>query len=177
MFKFLAPNGCTYYNKKQFIYSLPGPGQKWAITRHPNPAEPDGKDCGRGRIHVMKRLNARYAPINWWPWWAKPAGKVVTVVVYDDDGNKIGTKRQANLIGENDEKAAYIAISLRRISVPVFWRALRPPFNWGCGANLCEANLRWADLRGANLSKANLSEANLSGVYHNKYTIWPDGFK
>jgi len=41
---------------------------------------------------------------------------------------------------------------------------LRPPFNWGCQANLIGANLIGADLREANLRGADLSEANLRGA-------------
>jgi len=170
MFKFLDPSGCTRYGGQYFVYNLPGSGEKWAMTRHPNPAEADGKPCGPGRLHLMKGLDARYAPAMWWPWWAKGKG----------------------LTGEDDEKAAYTEVHLRRILAPVFWRALRPPFNWGSGAYLMEVYLVKADLRGANLAgahltkadlyKANLSRADLSGINLGEatwddLTIWPRGFE
>ena len=141
MFKFLDPAGCTYYHhNKAFAYNLPRANQKYAGTQHPKPSDPDGYPCGPGRLHLMKSLNAKYAPVPWWPWWAVGVG----------------------LIGEDDEKAAYAAVRLRRIRRDVFWRALRPPFNWGSGANL-----RLADLYGADLRKAS----------YNDYTIWPANFE
>ena len=159
MFKFLDGSGCTYYEGKPFAYNLPGRGEKWGVpTMHPEPAEPDGKACGPGRLHLMNGLDAQYAPPGWWPWWARGVGEQ---------------------IGGDHEKTAFAGIQLRRIDRLTFWRCLRPPFNWGKdadlswanlrGANLSEADLSWAnlseaDLRGANLSGANLRGANLSGA-------------
>jgi len=182
MFKFLTPDGCTYHNGQQFVYNLPGRGEKWATTMHPEPQEkPDGLDCGPGGIHLMKALDAGYAPDNWWPWWARPAGLV---------------------LGKSSEKLRVQGCDLRRISPRVLARCLRPPFNWGrranlSGADLYTANLRganlsWADLRGANLRGAdlytanlrganlrgaNLSWADLRGAEWNGYTAWPACFE
>jgi hypothetical protein len=128
MFKFLDPTGCTYYNDEPFQYNLPQRGQKWSEwTEHPEPAEPDGKACGPGRLHLMPKLDARYAPPNWWPWWAQGRDEV----------------------GRDSEKAAFATVRLRRVSPRVFARCLRPPFNWGYGADLRGADLSWADLYGA----------------------------
>jgi len=112
----------------------------------------------------MKSLDASYAPPNWWPWWA----------------------RGITLIGEDDKKAAYASVQLRRIDRVTFARCLRPPFNWGKGAYLLgadlrgayltRANLTGADLTGANLTWANLTWAYLSEANHDESTIWPDGF-
>ena len=144
MFKFLTPDGCTYYDNQPFVYNLPGQGEKWGRpTVHPNPAEPDGRPCGPGRLHLMIQLSAAYAPTNWWPWWARGIGPI---------------------IGADDEKAAYAAVQLRRIRPRVLWRCLRPPFNWGYGADLRWADLSGADLRGADLRGADLSGADLSGA-------------
>lgn len=143
MFKFLDPLGCTYYNDEVFQYDIPQQGRKWSDwTEHPLPAKPDGEARGSGRLYLMKSLNANYAPPNWWPWWAQ--GR--------------------NIIGEDKEKAAYSSVRLRRIFPKVLARALRPPFNWGKGADLRGICLRWADLRGADLRGANLYEAALRGA-------------
>ena len=129
MFKFLTPDGATYYDDKPFIYNLPRCDEKWALTEHPEPAvEPDGEPCGPGGLHLMKRLSAQYAPYNWWPWWARPAGLV---------------------LGEDDKKVRATAVELRRIDRRVFERALKPPFSWGSGAYLGGADLRGADLGSA----------------------------
>ena len=138
MFKLLDPSGCTYHDDKTFAYNLPERGRKWSKpTAHPEPAEPDGKACGSGRLHLMNHLDAQYAPTNWWPWWARGIGE----------------------IGGDEEKTAYAAVELRRIDRHVFWRCLR--LGWGKGRNLSGADLYGADLRGANLSEAYLSVANL----------------
>jgi len=142
MWKFLTPDGCTYFGRKPFVYNLPRRSEKWARTDHPAPDEPDGWPCGAGRLHLMKSLDASYAPNSWWPWWARGIG----------------------LVGEDGEKSAYQSVELRRISRRLFWRCLRPPFNWGCRADLRGADLRGADLRGADLSGANLRRANLHGA-------------
>ena len=141
--KFLDPTGCTYYQSEAFVYNLPQRGERWGLwTVHPNPAAADGLACGPGRLHLMKSLNAMYAPENWWPWFAQ--------------GDK--------LTGQDEEKASFVAVRLRRVAPRVLARCLRPPFNWGRGADLSGANLRWANLRGADLSKADLHEADLRGA-------------
>ena len=151
--KFLSPDLCTYYNGKPFAYPAPAPGEKWGTWfEHPDPAEPDGQACGPGRLHGMKRLNACYAPSSWWPWWIQWSG----------------------LIGEDKEKVGVRYMRLRRITRPVFWKALR--HGWGKNADLRSANLSYANLRSADLSYANLRSADLSYAESNKYTIWPDGF-
>ena len=151
-FKFLDPTGCTHYDDQPFAYNLPRADQKWSDpTMHPEPAEPDGEACGPGRLHLMNGLDAQYAPTNWWPWFARPVG---------------------DIIGADSKKTSVPGIQLRRINRLVFWRCLRPPFNWGKGANL-----RGANLRGANLGDANLRGANLRGATWNNYTIWPEGFE
>jgi len=151
-FKFLDPTGATYPGRHdgsdEMLYALPRPGEKWGPwMEHPRPAAPDGQACGPGRYHVMRKLSAVYAPRNWWPWfceWSEPCGQ---------DQEKVGVRQ----------------LRLRRISPRVLDRALRPPFNWGCqanliGANLIGANLIGANLHGADLSGANLYEADLRGA-------------
>ena len=138
-FKFLTPWGTTENeNYGSFVYALPGPGEKYsAITAHPEPFDGiDIRDCGEGRLHVMNILDARYAPQNWWPWFAVSAGKIVS---------------------HSEEKTGVTALRLRRISPKcLHWMARR---GW-----LREADLRGADLRGANLRGANLQGANLQGA-------------
>jgi hypothetical protein len=151
MFKFLHPDGCTYHDGKQFIYDLPGPGQKWARTDHPTPGKPDGMACGPGGLHAMKGLDASYAPpLGWWPWWCR----------------EVGVR-----LGADETKIRNTALELRRISPRTLARCLRPPFNWGRRANLDGADLRGADLRGADLRWA-----NLDGARWDKRTVWPDDF-
>jgi hypothetical protein len=138
--KFLTPWGSTQYNEGEFFYPLPAPGEKWgAWIAHPEPVKPDGKDCGPGRLHVMRRLSAKYAPRTWWPWYVQYRG----------------------VVGESDEKVGARELRLRRVPARVFWRIIRL---WGKGANLRGANLWGADLTGANLWGANLWGANLRGA-------------
>ena len=138
-FKLLDPTGATYRDGVRFGYHLPAPGEKWSEwTRHPEPAEFDGKDSGPGRIHLMRRIDARYADRNWWPWFAQWTG----------------------LVGASDEKLGVVEVRLRLIEPRVFWRIIR--MGWCTGADLSGANLRGASLRGASLSDADLSLANLS---------------
>ena len=172
-FKFLTPWGSTldrwpdgskdkrHGQEAETVYPLPAPGEKWGPWfEHPNPAEPDGDDCGPGRWHVMKRPSARYAPRTWWVWYAECRG----------------------IVGESNEKFGCTEMRLRRITRRVFWRMIhlgwmkRADLRWADlsgaylsgaylrGANLRGAYLRGADLRGANLSGAYLSGANLSGA-------------
>ena len=155
MFKFLDPTGCTYYEGSPFVYNLPRRGEKWAITMHPDPAEPDGYACGPGRLHIMRKLDAMYAPRFWWPWWAKAVGEET---------------------GSDNEKVSARGVALRRITPHVLWRALRLPFNWGRNADLAGANLRIADLTGADLRGAYLRGAYLTDARWNRHTRWPVGF-
>lgn len=159
--KFLDALGATYFDGKATYYPLPRDGEKWGPWfRHPEPGEKDGEPCGPGGWHQMKRLSAAYAPHGWWPWWSQ-AGE---------------------LLGEDDERRRTVEIRLRRIRKAVLWRALRPPFNWGRGANLVganlvgadlrKANLRGANLRGADLMGANLVEANLRGANLEEADLW-----
>jgi hypothetical protein len=158
-FKFLDPTGATYHNGNATIYPLPGPGEKWGPELvHPNPAEPDGSDCGPGRYHIMKRPTNPYGPRNWWPWYVVSTGET---------------------IGESSEKFGTAALKLRRISPAVWHRIIR--LGW-CrdanlrGANLRGADLRYADLRGADLRGADLRGADLRYAAYNTYTRWPEGF-
>jgi hypothetical protein len=141
-FKFLDPAGSTHRNGKETVYPLPRPGEKWGPEFiHPDPADPDGEDCGPGRWHVMKRPDARYAPNNWWPWYVQSTGTV---------------------LGESSEKYSTTALKLRRISPKVWHRIIR--LGWCRRSNLYGGNLYWADLKGANLYGADLERANLYGV-------------
>ena len=138
-----------------FEYPAPYPGEKWsAWFAHPSPCEPDGCDCGPGRIHVMNKLDARYAPSGWWPWFVR----------YD----------KRDVIGRSDEKTGVRAIQMRRIRPKVFHKIARMGYLRGAdlrganlykadleGANLYKADLYWADLYGADLYGADLREANL----------------
>ena len=161
-FKFLNSYNATTHEGNDFVYPVPPPGEKWGPWfPHPEPAEPDGEDCGAGRIHVMKKLDARYAPTQWWPWFCEYRG----------------------VIGESDEKLGVREIRLRRISQKIFWKIIRLGHCRGAylagaylvgadlaganlvGANIAGANLAGANLRGANLRGANLRGANLRGAY------------
>ena len=136
--KFLNQYGATEYEGVETIYPLPRPDEKWGPwLTHPEPAEPDGKDCGSGRWHVMKKLSAQYAPIGWWPWFVEYRG----------------------IFGESDKKVGVRELRLRLVPKRVFWRVIR--LGWCKGSNLWNAVLWNADLRGANLRGANLRDANL----------------
>jgi hypothetical protein len=145
-FKFLNPYGATNYGGKDFLYPLPNPNEKWGPwIEHPNPAEPDGSDCGSGRLHVMLRLSADYAPHNWWPWFCQWEGE----------------------IGRSEEKIGVKRLRLRRINTKTFHRIIRMGYCRGAdlsGADLSGAGLSGADLSGAGLSGADLSGAGLSGA-------------
>lgn len=132
--KLLGPYGATEYDGEETIYPLPGPGEKWGPElSHPDPVT-DGNDCGPGRYHIMCRLDARYAPAGWWPWFAR--GK--------------------DIAGRSSEKVGIHHISLRRVPKRVFWRIVRR--GWCSGADLCRVDLHRADLCGANLREANHNE-------------------
>jgi len=144
--KFLDPTGCTYYEGTATQYPLPRPGETWGPwLEHPSPAVPDGQDCGPGRFHVMRRLDARYAPRNWWPWRAEYSG----------------------VIGSSEEKLGVKAVRLRRVSPEEFHDLIRTGECQGAnlqGANLQGADLRDANLRYTNLWYADLRDANLQGA-------------
>ena len=145
-FKFLNGYNATTYDENDFIYPVPGPNEKWgAWFAHPDPAKPDGNDCGAGRLHVMRKLDAAYAPTNWWPWFCEYRG----------------------VIGESEEKLGVREIRLRRIPQHIFWKIIR--LGYCRNADLRNANLRNADLRNADLWNADLWDANL-----NEYTYMSD---
>ena len=103
-FKFLNGYNATTHDGKDLVYPVPAPDEKWGSWfAHPKPAEPDGKDCGEGRLHVMKKLDASYAPDNWWVWFCEYRG----------------------VIGESSEKLGVREIRLRRITRKVFWKIVR----------------------------------------------------
>jgi len=140
-FKFLDPTGATYYEGKRFQYNLPHRGERFAVTVCPDAImEPDGEDCGPGGLHLMKYLDARYAPNIWWPWHA----------------------RGYHVLGQGTEKARVTEIWLRPIAPKMFHRLLRSGF--GAAHDLYGADLSGADLSGADLSVADLSRANLYGA-------------
>ena len=171
LYKFLDPSGCSSgqgnpfpYPLRQgnpFPYPLPTPDQTWGPWIEVPTTEEDanGEPCGNG-LHLMKSLNAIYAPLNWWPWAAQGEG----------------------MLGEDDKKARFRRVRLRRILPPVFHRMLRLGMGKGAdlvkvhlegtdlrgadlkGANLWGSHLRGANLGEANLREANLGEANLEGV-------------
>ena len=122
---------------------LPRPGEKWSEwTMHTTPHAPDGQDCGSGRLHVMLRPDARYAPSGWWIWFVRWLPE--------------------NELGRSDEKAGVTGYQSRLVRPVVFWRMIR--LGWCRGADLSGANLSRADLSGANLSRADLRDANLYGA-------------
>ena len=147
-YKFLTPYGSTkgrnadgattdrHGQPPETFYPLPQPGEKWGPWfPHPNPAVPDGKDCGPGRWHIMKSIDARYAPNAWWVWYAEGRG----------------------VVGESSEKYGVTEIRLRRITLTVFCKMARLGWLRGAdlgGADLGDANLRGADLVGADLGGA-----------------------
>jgi len=135
--KFLDPTGSTYYEGKQFQYVLPRPGEKWGgVTYAPDPiTEDDSKDCGPGRIHLMKRPTNPYGPRNGWPWYAKAGGII----------------REGS-----DEKFWGTSVQLRMVRPAVWHRIIR--LGWCSGADLSGADLRSAYLRGADLSNARYND-------------------
>ena len=158
-----AAGGTNPGTPREFYSTLPRQDETWSDwTEHPDAAAPDGKDCGPNRLHVMLKPDARYAPSNWWPWYAR--------------------WRPEDEIGRSQEKASVARYQLRRLRPTAWHRIIR--LGW-CheanlsganlrranlseanlyGADLSEANLYVADLRGANLSRANLIGANLGGA-------------
>src|SRR5215207_8257925 len=96
--KFLTPFGTTESdNYGSFEYNLPQRGQKWSDwTSHPNPRDTmDRSDCGQGRLHLMNQIDAQYAPLNWWIWYAR----------YD----------RRDLVGQSSEKVGVRKLQLRRV--------------------------------------------------------------
>ena len=129
--KFLNPRGASEWEGVEYPYSLPAPGEKWgAWMRHPEPAGP-------GRLHVMRQLDARYAPEIWSLWFAEARGVVC----------------------EDEEKLGATEVRLRRVTPRAFWRIIR--WGWCAGANLRRANLQGANLEGADLDGANLEGVDL----------------
>jgi hypothetical protein len=160
--KFLTHGCSTIRDGVEYSYA-PAIGQ-W--MKHPSPADWDGKDCGKGRWHIMAKLSACYAPSNWVAWRAYGRG----------------------ITGYSEEKFGATEIMIKPIPQALWYRYIRR-FGSGAnlrGANLSAADLRWADLSGANLSAADLSAAdlrwadlrgaNLSGTYANQYTQFPADF-
>jgi hypothetical protein len=139
--KFLNPYGATIYNGVETLYPLPRPDEKWGPWFvHPQPVEPDGKDCGPGRWHVMNLMSADFATDDWWVWFAEYRG----------------------IIGQSTNKTGVREIRLRRVTRKAFIRVIR--WGWCRRANLEGANLIRANLEGANLYGANLYGANLEGA-------------
>ena len=141
-----AAGGTNPHSDREHYSVLPIPGEKWSDwTEHPNPAKPDGKDCGAGRLHVMLKPSAEYAPQNWWVWYVR--------------------WKEEDEVGRSNEKAGVTRYQLRRVRPVVLHRMIR--LGWFLnlhGADLSNAYLRGANLSGANLSYANLYGANLSGA-------------
>jgi len=153
-FKFLTPYGSTIYKNKDFYYNLPINNQKWSNwTYHPDPIKEDAHDCGIGRLHVMNKLSANFAPTNWWVWFIR--------------------YKSVDIVSESHQKTGVKKLQIRRINQYTFWKIIRMGYLRGAnlqganlrGANLRGADLRWADLRWANLREANLQRANLQGAY------------
>ena len=137
--KALSPDGCTYYNGDEYQYILPRPGEKWGpVNVHPDPAQPDGRDCGSGRFHVHNKPTYQYGPSSCWLWYVRYP--------------------KSAIVGSSGEKTGVIALQLRRVSRNSFIRMIR--LGWLTGANLYGAYLR-----GANLDRANLTDANLTGAH------------
>lgn len=148
-----AAGGTNPHSDREHYSVLPIPGEKWSgWTEHPNPARPDGNDCGAGRLHVMFKPSAKYAPRNWWIWYVR--------------------WKKEDEVGRSNEKAGVTRYQLRRVRPVVLHRMIRLGWFAGlylsganlCGAYLWNADLRGADLRDANLSGADLRDADLSGA-------------
>ena len=139
--KFLTPWMTTIYNGVETGYPSPAPGKKWSEwMTHPEPSEPDGEDCGKGRYHVMNKPSADYAPRQWWIWFVQYRG----------------------VIGQSNEKVGVRELRLCRVPALSFWHMIRQ----GKCKDLClnHAYLSYANLSGAYLSHANLSHADLRGA-------------
>lgn len=157
-FKFTSPCGETCYHQKHTLYT---PGRR--TPRLPD-FERDGQACGPGRYHLVKIVDARYAPPNWVLWRAR--------------GYTMG--------GQNNKKASFAQVILRPrpITPRVIARFIRmhgaPNADLRYAnlrnANLRNANLRDANLRNANLYNAILYNANLRNAAANSRTLWPEGF-
>ena len=134
--KILTGAGTTENDKYgSFPYALPLPGKTWSEwTEHPAPLSgfDRSSDCGIGRLHLMKKCDAKYASkgSGWHPWFAR--------------------YNKSDLVSESGEKVGVRKVQLLRITPKKFHAIIR------------RANLSYADLRGANLSYANLSYADLS---------------
>ena len=157
--KFLTPYGTTEYDDQLFCYNLPLADEKYgAPTSHPDALKTFDTDnnCGPGRLHLMNKLDARYAPKGaWWPWFAR--------------------YKTPDLVSKSDEKVGVTSLELRRVTKRAFWRMIR--LGWCSAANLRDADLRDANLRHANLWDADLWHANLWDARYNEYTRWPEGYE
>lgn len=136
--KFFNHHGTTKYRGDYYPYNLPGVDDGWSDwTVHPSPAEPDGRACGPGRLHMMRILSADYMKGPWWIWFAQGRG----------------------IVGLAQDKCAVHAIRVRRVSELMFCRLVQ--------RGICEkANLQYlhlpaADFRAARLSSAYLLMASL----------------
>lgn len=77
--KFLSRRGSTIWRQpgtclgRETFYKLPREPYTWGPwMKHPDPYPITLENpCGSGRYHIMKRLDARYAPAVWWPWFAE----------------------------------------------------------------------------------------------------------
>lgn len=147
--KALSPDGCTYYKGDEFEYTLPRPGEKWGpVNTHPDPVQPDGQDCGGGRLHVHNKPTYAYGPPQCWLWYVRYS--------------------QSAIVGSSPEKTGVRALQLRRVSRKAFVRMIR--LGW-----MQRANLRCANLRGADLYDANLQDADLQDAVYDVYTRLPNG--
>jgi len=147
--KFTDQNGCTMpsvLNGGKQSYLLPSKDSNglWTPSGWTYPADgaqdqPDERDCGPHRIHIMLAVNAMHAPHSWNAWYALGVG----------------------IIGLDNEKAGVQKVCLLApVDIPDLARRglLR-------GANLRGANLQGAYLHGAYLEKAYLEGAYLEGAY------------
>jgi len=151
LYKFVTKEGTTSHEGIVQNYSLPilnddgsyTPGE-WVQPQDRILAlYEDTEDCGANRLHLMKSINAIFAPKYW--------------VCYIAEGD--------TLVGESDEKASYQRVRLLEpVDIPLLAREGRLK-----GANLQWIDLQgayllWADLHGADLHGANLQGADLLGV-------------
>lgn len=142
--RFLNGAGGTNPNSaaREHYSVLPAPNQKWSDwTSHPNPAQPDGGDCGSGRLHVMNIPSAKYAPAGWYIWYAR--------------------WKKEDELGRSAEKTGVKRYQLRRVRPAVLCRMIR--LGWFANMELDYIVLNSAKLRGANLSGASLAFSLMNG--------------
>jgi hypothetical protein len=136
------PNGI---NRAPFYYNLPRRDERWSDwTEAPDqPAEPDGRDCGAGGLHIHNRPTLAYAEI----------GSVLWLARYLPE----------DVLGKSDSKTRVRKLQLSRITRLMLHSMIR------CGklrgADLVGANLTGVTLRGADLTGADLTKADLTGAY------------